>query len=102
MRFEVHAIIARCLLLGGLSAAMPAVAASFQQTGSTLTMSNANVRLDYNLTGGTTDFYWNNSLKIKSFYSSFKLPSGYTSASDSIAFMPCPHFTPFYVMNGIS
>ena len=40
-------------------------------------MSNANVRLDYNLAGGTTDFYWNNSLKIKSFYSSFQLPGSY-------------------------
>ena len=33
---------------------------SFQQVGSTLVMSNGNVRLEYNLNAGTTDFYWAN------------------------------------------
>ena len=32
-------------------------------------MSNGNVRLEYNLTAGTTDFFWKNSKKIAAFYS---------------------------------
>src|SRR5580658_21669 len=55
----------------------PATAASFQQTGSTLVMSNGNVRLQYNLASGTTDFYWQNSKKISGFYSGVGLSSGY-------------------------
>lgn len=41
---------------------------SFQQAGNTLVMSNGNVRLEYNLQTGATDFYWNNSLKIANFH----------------------------------
>jgi hypothetical protein len=56
----------------------PAEAApSFQQTGNTLVMSNANVRLEYNLNAGTTDFYWQNSKKISAFYSGVTLSTGY-------------------------
>jgi hypothetical protein len=40
-------------------------------------MSNANVRLEYNLNAGTTDFYWNNSKKISAFYSGVTLSTGY-------------------------
>ena len=40
-------------------------------------MSNANVRLEYNLKAGTTDFYWQNSKKISAFYSGAGLSSGY-------------------------
>ena len=50
---------------------------SFQQVGSTLVMSNADVRLVYNLNVGTTDFYWANSKKISAFYSGVGLSSGY-------------------------
>src|ERR1700733_4808192 len=50
---------------------------SFQQVGSTLVMSNGNVRLVYNLNAGTTDFYWQNSKKISAFYSGVSLSSGY-------------------------
>ncbi len=50
---------------------------SFQQVGSTLVMSNGNVRLEYNLNAGTTDFYWQNSKKISAFYSGVGLSSGY-------------------------
>ena len=53
-------------LLG--SAPMLAGAPSFQQVGSTLSMSNVNVRLEYNLTSGRSDFYWQNSRKIIGFY----------------------------------
>jgi hypothetical protein len=50
---------------------------SFQQVGSMLIMSNGNVRLEYNLNAGTTDFYWNNSKKISAFYSGVGLSTGY-------------------------
>jgi hypothetical protein len=40
-------------------------------------MSNGNVRLEYNLNAGTTDFYWNNSKKISAFYSGVGLSDGY-------------------------
>ncbi|MGC9940498.1 MAG: carbohydrate-binding protein [Verrucomicrobiota bacterium] len=52
-------------------------APSFRQIGSTLVMSNGNVRLEYNLAAGTTDFYWANSKKISAFYSGVGLSSGY-------------------------
>ena len=52
-------------------------APSFQQIGNTLVMSNVNVRLEYNLTAGTTDFYWQNSKKISAFYSGVTLSTGY-------------------------
>jgi hypothetical protein len=50
---------------------------SFQQVGSMLIMSNGNVRLEYNLNAGTTDFYWNNSKKISAFYGGVGLSTGY-------------------------
>src|SRR3984957_10645154 len=52
-------------------------APSFQQVGNTLVMSNGNVRLEYNLNAGTTDFYWANSKRISAFYSGVGLSSGY-------------------------
>ncbi len=65
-------------LLLGLASLRPAVAASsFQQIGSTLVMANGNIRLEYNLNAGTTDFYWNNSKKISAFYSGVTLDTGY-------------------------
>ncbi len=68
-------------MLMWLTAAMqPAVAApSFVQAGNLLIMSNANVRLEYNLTAGTTDFFWQNSKKISAFYSGVTLSSGYVT-----------------------
>jgi alpha-galactosidase len=75
MNFQKH-IVAGFLLTLILS--RPAGAApSFQQAGSTLVMSNANVRLEYNLNAGTTDFYWKNSKKISAFYSAVTLSTGY-------------------------
>ncbi len=52
-------------------------APSFQHIGNTLIMSNANVRLEYNLTAGTADFYWKNSKKISAFYSGIGFDTGY-------------------------
>ncbi len=40
-------------------------------------MSNVNVRLEYNLNAGTTDFYWENSKKISAFYSAVMSSTGY-------------------------
>ncbi len=50
---------------------------SFQQIGNILVMSNGNVRLEYGLNSGTTDFYWSNSKKISAFYSGVTLDTGY-------------------------
>lgn len=50
---------------------------SFQKIGSTLVMSNGDVRLEYNLNAGTTDFYWKNARKLMGFYSGVGLNSGY-------------------------
>jgi len=56
----------------------PAHAApTFQQVGNTLTMSNVDVVLKYNLAAGTTDFYWKNSKKIAAFYSGVTFNTGY-------------------------
>ncbi len=52
-------------------------APTFQKTGNLLVMSNANVRLEYNLTAGTTDFFWKNSKKISAFYSGIGFDTGY-------------------------
>lgn len=38
------------------------------QTGSVLRMTNTNVRLDYDLSSGRANFYWQNTLKISGFY----------------------------------
>ena len=65
-------------LFMGLALLKPVAASpSIQQTGSTLVMSNGNVRLEYHLNAGTTDFYWNNSKKINAFYSGVALDTGY-------------------------
>ena len=60
-------------VLSGTALAAPL----FQQVGSTLIMSNGNVRLEYNLSAGTTDFYWKNSKKIAAFYSGIGFNTGY-------------------------
>jgi hypothetical protein len=65
--------VAACLLSTGTLQANP----SFQQIGSVLVMSNGNVRLEYNLSAGTTDFYWKNARKLTGFYSGVSLSSGY-------------------------
>jgi len=72
-----HKHIAAGVLLA-LVLLKPAEAApSFQQIGNTLVMSNADVRLEYNLNAGTADFYWKNSKKISAFYSGVGLSTGY-------------------------
>ena len=51
-----------------LATSTPAALPSFQQSGNTLLMSNVNVRVEYNLATGRSDFYWQNSKKIAGFY----------------------------------
>ena len=55
----------------------------FQQVGSVLVMSNADVTLKYNLTAGTTDFYWQNVKKISAFYAGVGLSSGYITGNST-------------------
>jgi predicted CxxxxCH...CXXCH cytochrome family protein len=46
------------------------------QTGNLLKMTNTNVRLDYDLSTGRVNFYWQNALKISGFYAGVGLYSG--------------------------
>jgi hypothetical protein len=46
------------------------------QTGNLLKMTNANVRLDYDLSTGRANFYWQNKLRISGFYAGVGLYSG--------------------------
>lgn len=65
-------------VLAGMWLTNAAVGApSFQQLGNVLVMSNENVRLEYNLTAGTTDFFWKNAKKLTAFYSGVTLSTGY-------------------------
>jgi hypothetical protein len=55
----------------------------FQQVGNTLVMSNANVVVDYNLTAGTANFLWQNSLILSGFYSGVDLTTYITGTAYS-------------------
>src|SRR6516162_1729585 len=48
-------------------------------------MSNGNVRLEYHLNSGTTDFFWNNSRKISGFYSGVTLNTGYIKGTNYVS-----------------
>jgi hypothetical protein len=65
------------------SAPMLTPAASFREEVGTLVMSNANVRLEYNLTSGRSDFYWQNSRKITGFYGGVRLTTHLTDTAYS-------------------
>jgi hypothetical protein len=54
-----------------------------QQTLNVLVMSNADVTLQYNLSNGTTAFYWQNSMKISAFYAGVGLNTGYVTGNNS-------------------
>ncbi|HTR40701.1 MAG TPA: hypothetical protein VMH87_03720 [Pseudomonadales bacterium] len=64
-----------------LSAMTLAATPSFQQTGNVLAMSNANVTVNYNLSTGTANFYWQNSEKITGFYSVVSNSSAYIATT---------------------
>ena len=70
------------MFLLALSAMRVAASASFQQVGSILVMSNAGVRVEYNLNSGTSDFFWQNSRKIFAFYSGVTLGSGFVASTN--------------------
>ena len=55
----------------------------FQQTGNLLIMSNADVTLQYNLSAGTADFYWQNAKKISAFYAGVGLNTGYITGNNA-------------------
>jgi autotransporter-associated beta strand protein len=67
--------LALLLLPGSALAGVPV----FQQTDNTLVMSNANVRVEYDLGTGRSDFYWQNSKKISGFYAGVGLASYVTA-----------------------
>ncbi|HEV2331380.1 MAG TPA: hypothetical protein VGY56_21570 [Verrucomicrobiae bacterium] len=70
------------IVLGlALSAPVLSAAASFQQNGNVLVMSNANVVLNYNLSTGTANFYWQNAEKIAGFYSAVSNSSSYITST---------------------
>src|SRR6202790_4443539 len=78
MKAQKQIVIGLLSTLVFLFLSKPAQAApSFQQGGNPLVMSNADVRLEYNLNAGTTDFFWKNSKKISAFYSGVTLSTGY-------------------------
>src|SRR6266404_570165 len=57
-------LLVQCSLLPGMAGSLsPPV-----QVGSVLKMTNANVRLEYDLSTGRANFYWQNALKISGFY----------------------------------
>ncbi len=73
-RFVIRSVFVFALLL----VVKPLLAApAFQQSGNTLIMSNVDVVLKYNLTAGTTDFYWKNTKIISAFYSGIGFDTGY-------------------------
>src|SRR6266705_1979695 len=76
--------LSRCItiftsVLGGVSLAVSCFAGPLLppvQTGNLLKMTNTNVRLEYDLSTGRANFYWQNSLKISGFYAGVGLYSG--------------------------
>src|SRR6266849_9364471 len=71
----VKGLCGACLgpLLAGTCAAGPLLPPV--QTGNLLRMTNTNVRLDYDLSRGRANFYWQNSLKVTGFYAGVGLAS---------------------------
>jgi len=61
------------VLLSSAAAARPLLATS--QVGHWLKMTNANVRLEYDLSTGRANFYWQDALKLAGFYSGVGLTS---------------------------
>jgi hypothetical protein len=57
-------------VLSGLWPIRSSALPSFQQSGDLLVMANGNVRVEFNLKAGRTDFFWKDSRKIAGFYSS--------------------------------
>ncbi len=56
-------------------------APSFQQAGNLLVMSNGEVAVDYNLSTGTADFYWQNAKKISAFFGAVSNRASYLAST---------------------
>jgi hypothetical protein len=69
------------ILVLALAALASPAAPFFQQAGNVLVMSNANVIVDYNLSAGTANYYWQNSEKIAGFYSAVSNSSTYLAST---------------------
>src|SRR5690242_5235241 len=67
-RFRVRRAIVSALCLLSLAPAVAGPLLPPAQVGILLKMTNANVRLDYDLGTGRANFYWQNKLKITGFY----------------------------------
>ncbi|HZV34909.1 MAG TPA: carbohydrate-binding protein, partial [Verrucomicrobiae bacterium] len=74
--FVLASLVAFLLLPSGLKAS-PTVTLN----GTTLTMSNVNVVVQYNLGTGKANFYWQGALKIYGFYAGYDLASYITGTS---------------------
>jgi hypothetical protein len=65
-----------------LQSCFGASAAQFQQNGSLLLMSNANVSIQYDLTNGEAAFYWQGRQIISAFYGGATLSNGYVKGTN--------------------
>src|SRR5579859_4463982 len=65
------------VVLSSVAAATPLLPP--RQVGHWLKMTNANVRLEYDLSTGRANFYWQDALKLAGFYSGVRLTSYVTS-----------------------
>lgn len=68
--------IAVLILLAGFWA-LAGRALDFAQIGNLLEMTNGNVRLEYNLSAGKANFYWQNLMIVSNFYASAQLGPSY-------------------------
>ncbi len=73
--------IVLAILLAGLCV-LKGRALGLGQTGSLLEMTNGDVRLEYNLSTGRANFYWQNSMKISGFYASADLGPNYIEGAN--------------------
>jgi alpha-galactosidase len=66
------------ILLSGFWA-LTGRAVELSQTGSLLEMTNGDVRIEYDLSAGRANFYWQNSMKISGFYAGVDLGPNYVT-----------------------
>jgi Alpha galactosidase C-terminal beta sandwich domain len=78
-RLGILALVFSLLFTSSLKA-LPTVVVN----GTTLTMSNVNVVVQYHLNTGKANFYWQNSLKISGFYAGYQLTSYITGTAYSV------------------
>ena len=74
-RIVLAVVLAGCLASTGR-------ALQLGQTGNLLEMTNGNVRIEYDLSAGRANFYWQNSIKISGFYASVDLGPNYIEGAN--------------------